>query len=263
MAPSLKLRDKGQEGRVFATRIMTGTVATLVLTSLLVARIGFVQIVNHDHYTTLSEENRVRILPIPPSRGLIYSRDHVLLAENRPSFSLEVVPERALALDVMLTELRALMTIEPADEERFRKVLKQHRGFESIPLRFNLNDEEVARFAVNRHRFPGVDIAARLTRFYPLGALGAHVVGYVGRIDEKDMQRINTANYSGSTHIGKIGVEKTYEDSLHGQVGYQQVEVNAQGRVLRILKETRPVSGPRHPFGVGCLSATGSLRGPR
>ncbi|MGH8643717.1 MAG: penicillin-binding protein 2 [Gammaproteobacteria bacterium] len=243
MAQPLTLRDLSQEGRIFLRRVVVMAAIMGVLAALLLGRLALVQILEHDHYKVLSQENRVKILPFPPARGLIYSRDGVLIAENRPSFSLEIIPERVRDLDQALAQLAVIITFDKAELGRFQKELKQKRPFESVALKVGLSEQEVAVFSVNRHRFPGVDIAARPTRFYPLGALMAHAVGYVGRIDEEDLQRIDRANYSGTTHIGKTGVEKSYEQALHGRVGYQQVEVNAEGQVLRVLEETLPIPG--------------------
>ncbi|MGH8658300.1 MAG: penicillin-binding protein 2, partial [Gammaproteobacteria bacterium] len=243
MAQPLTLRDLSQEGRIFVRRVVVMVAVMGLLAALLLGRLALVQIVEHDHYKVLSQENRVKILPLPPARGLIYSRDGVLIAENRPSFSLEIIPERARDLDQTLAKLAAIIAFDKAELGRFQKELKQKRPFESVVLKVGLSEREVAVFSVNRHRFPDVAIAARPTRFYPLGALMAHAVGYVGRIDDEELQRIDHANYSGTTHIGKTGVEKTYEPILHGRVGYQQVEVNAEGQVLRVLEETLPVPG--------------------
>ncbi|MGH6636723.1 MAG: penicillin-binding protein 2 [Gammaproteobacteria bacterium] len=243
MAQPLTLRDLGQENRIFIRRVVVMVAVVGVLAALLVGRLALIQIVEHDHYKVLSQENRVKVLPLPPARGLIYSRDGVLIAENRPSFSLEIIPERARDLDQTITDLAVIIALDEAEIDRFQKELKQKRPFESIALKVGLSEREVAVFSVNRHRFPGVDIVARPTRFYPLGALMAHAVGYVGRIDEEELQRIDRANYSGTTHMGKTGVEKSYEQALHGRVGYQQVEVNAEGQVLRVLEETLPIPG--------------------
>lgn len=243
MPHPLTLRDLGQESRIFTRRVVLMVAAISVLAALLLGRLAFVQIVKHDHYKVLSQENRVKILPLPPVRGLIYSRDGVLVAENRPSFSLELIPERVRDLEQTLADLAVIIGFDEAELGRFQEELKRKRRFESIALKVGLSEREVAVFSVNRHRFPGVDIVARPTRFYPLGSLTAHVIGYVGRIDEEELQRIDAPNYSGTTHIGKAGVEKSYERVLHGRVGYQQVEVNAQGQVLRVLEETLPVPG--------------------
>jgi len=191
----------------------------------------------------LSKSNRVKITPIPPIRGLIYSRDGVVLAENKPTFSLEVIPEQIDDVDKLIDQLKEIISVEDSDIKRFKKSLKKKRRFENVALRLNLNEEEVALFAVNRHRFSGVDVVAGLNRYYPLGAELVHAIGYVARIDENDVKQLNASNYSGTTHIGKLGIEKYYESLLHGDVGYQQVEVNAQGRVIRVLERSAPQPG--------------------
>ena len=243
MSPAITLKDKARESTLLRNRAITGLVVVIALSGLLITRLVYLQIISHEHFSTLSENNRVKIVPIPPTRGLIYDRNGVLLAQNLPSFSLEVVPETVEDMETTLGGLAQIINIRESDLERFRKLLRRKRSFEGIPLRFRLDEKEVARFAVNRHRFPGVDIEARLTRHYPLGATGAHVVGYVGRIDEQELQMLDTANYSGTSHMGKTGVEKAYEDVLHGRVGYKHVETNAQGRTLRVLNRTAPIPG--------------------
>ncbi len=243
MTPSITLKDKASESKLLRKRVLTALAGVALLSGVLVARLTYLQVISHAHFATLSEDNRVKIVPIPPTRGLIYDRNGVVLAQNQPSFSLEVVPEAAKDMDATLQGLAEIIDIRENDLERFRKLLKRKRLFEGIPLRFHLSEEEVARFAVNRHRFPGVDIEARLTRHYPLGAVAAHVVGYVGRIDERELQQVDAASYSGTSHMGKTGAEKAYESLLHGKVGYQHVETNAQGRTLRVLDRTPPHPG--------------------
>ncbi len=222
--------------------VITGTLILLIL-AVFVARLFYIQIVQNEHFTTLSKHNRVKVLPIPPIRGLIYSRDGILLADNYPSFSLELIPEKIEDIDATIGRLGELISIDEDDIKRFRKQLGKKRRFESIPLRVNLDQQEVSVLSVTRHRFPGVDIVARLNRYYPHAEDTVHTIGYVGRIDEQDLARLDESNYSGTTHIGKLGIEKHYEDILHGKVGYQQVEVNAQGRVIRILDKVPPEAG--------------------
>jgi penicillin-binding protein 2 len=243
MSPKLTLKDPNHEFRVVRRRILAAAGLMLVALLVLLGRVFHLQVVMHDHFTTLSQHNRVKIVPIPPMRGLIFSRDGVLLADNRPSFSLEIVPERVEDIDAVIAELRRIILIDDSDVARFKEQIRKKRRFESVPLRFNLSEEEVARISVRRHRFPGVEVVARLNRYYPLGPNLAHTIGYVGMIDEADMESLDKSNYAGTTHIGKLGVEKAYESLLHGRVGYQQVEVNAQGRVIRVLSRTPPVPG--------------------
>lgn len=232
-----------REASLVRSRIFIAAVIILMLLLCLVFRIFFLQVIMHDHYTTLSRNNRVKIQPIPPTRGLIFSSDGVLLADNRPSYSVEITPEQVINMDKLIDNLNKLVTIDNSDLTRFRRQLTKKRRFESIPLRFNLSDEDVALISVNQHRLQGVDIVPRLNRYYPVGANFAHAIGYVGLIDEDELQDLDISNYSGTSHIGKTGVEKAYEDVLHGTVGYQQVEVNAQGRVIRVLDQTPPVAG--------------------
>lgn len=209
----------------------------------LILRLTHLQITNHDHFTTLSHENRVKLVPLPPTRGLIYDRNGVILAQNLPTHSLEITPEQVKDIDQTLAGLAQIITITEDDLNRFQRLRKQKRRFDSIPIKVHLNEKDVARFAVNRHHFPGVDIQARLLRDYPQGVATAHVVGYVARINERELKTIDTSNYAGTSHIGKTGLEKTYEDILHGKVGMRQVEVNALGRVIRILENQPPVPG--------------------
>ncbi len=243
MSPAITLKDKAWEFLLLKNRFLVALLFIIALMGVLVLRMVYLQVISHAHFATLSKNNRVKIIPAPPTRGLIYDRNGVILAQNQPSYSLELVPEAVEDMEATLSTLKNLINIRETDLERFHKLIRRKPRFESIPLRFHLDDEEVARFAVNRHRFPGVDIHARLTRHYPLGATAVHVVGYVGRVDEQELQFLDVANYSGTSHIGKTGVEKAYEDVLHGRVGHQHVETNAQGRILRVLKRNTPLPG--------------------
>ncbi|EIC19728.1 penicillin-binding protein 2 [Thiorhodovibrio frisius] len=229
--------------RIFTGRIILAGVLVVVCLATVVARLVYLQVYNNDHFRTLSEDNRVRVEPLPPMRGLIYDRNGVLLADNVPSYSLQIIPGRVDNLADTIAELSEIIPISDLDRQRFERLRRQHRRFDGVPIRLDLNDVERARFAVQGHRFPGVQIHAELLRHYPFSFDTAHVLGYVGRINEEEMQRIDTSAYAGSSHIGKVGLEKAYEDSLHGSVGYQQVEVNARGRVLRTLEEQLPTSG--------------------
>lgn len=243
MARGIALKDAWREYQLFRNRvIVAGTIAVLLLL-VLSARMFYLQVLGHNHFTTLSHNNRVSIVPIAPTRGLVYDRNGVMLADNVPTFSLEIVPEQTSDIEATLQSISALIEISDSDLERFRTHLRRKRRFEEIPLRFRLTEDEVARISVNRHRLPGVEIKSRLSRYYPLGERMAHVVGYVGRINEAELRRLDASNYSSTTHIGKVGIEKTYEKLLHGRVGFQQVETNAQGRVLRVLERTPPQPG--------------------
>ncbi|MCG8428626.1 MAG: penicillin-binding protein 2, partial [Chromatiales bacterium] len=241
--PQITLKDYLRESRLFKHRAITAAAGIFVLVTFLALRLVQLQITDHEHFTTLSQDNRVKVQPLPPTRGLIYDRSGVLLAQNLPAHSLEIIPERVGDLEKTLDQLSKIITITESDRKRFQRLRKQRRRFDSIPIRLRLEEDEVARFAINRHRFPGVDIQAKLLRDYPLGAETAHVLGYVGRISEKELQVIDESNYSGTTYIGKNGIEKTYEAQLHGEVGLQQVEVNALGRVIRVLENQPPRPG--------------------
>jgi penicillin-binding protein 2 len=228
---------------LFKTRAIVAGVVCFMLMSGLLVRLGQLQIVEYAHFAGLSKENRVRLMALPPNRGLIFDRNGVVLAENRPTYHLEVIPEQVGDLDATLQDLGDVVTISDENVEQFRTALRTHRPFESISLRTRLSEDEVARLAVNRHRFPGVDIVARLSRYYPQGSTTVHAVGYVGRISEKELNSIDVSNYRGTSHIGKTGLEKFYEDELHGDVGQQNVEVNAEGRILRVIDKIPPVPG--------------------
>ncbi len=222
---------------------MVSLLFSLLLMGVLISRMFYLQLLQHEHYTTLSTNNRVTLQPIAPTRGLIYDRNGVVLAQNLPTYSLEIVQERVEDMEQTLADIAKLIQVEEDDLERFRHDLKRRRRFEAVPLRFRLDDREVALIAVNRHRLPGVEINSSLTRHYPLGEFTAHSVGYVGRINEKELKSLDPYNYAATTYVGKLGVEKSYEALLHGEVGHQQVETNARGRILRVLERTPPVPG--------------------
>ena len=243
MARLLTIKDFSRESYLASTRAVAAAIIVGLLTLALVGRLAHLQVLKHRHFTTLSENNRVKIVPIAPTRGLIFDRNGEVLAQNLPAFGIEVVPELVEDVDALIGELREIIEITDEDEEEFLAVLARKPRFEKVPLRLRLDDHEVARFAVNRHRFPGVDIDARLTRNYPHGELGVHLVGYVGRIDKRELDSIDQADYRGTSHIGKTGIEASHEDWLHGKVGYQRVETNAQGRILRVLERHDPVPG--------------------
>lgn len=240
---SLTLKDLARESALLRSRFVIAVALAFVLAGILMVRLVQLQVLNHDHFQTLSRSNRVKVVPVAPTRGLIFDRNGVVLAQNKPYHSLEIVPEAVSDLGATLQALRGIIAIAGSDEQRFYERLKSKRRFESVPLRVQLSEEEVARFAVNRHRFPGVDVHARLAREYPLGSLGVHVIGYVARISEQELQQVDAVNYRGTDHIGKVGVEQAYEGALHGRVGHQHAEINAQGRTLRILSRAAPIPG--------------------
>jgi len=235
--------DHSFHANLFRSRALFAAVISLFLLIALLARLAYLQVIENAHFSDLSENNRVRLMALPPNRGLIYDRNGVVLAENQPTFHLELIPEQVGDLKATLDSLGKIVKLSDQDIKRFNADLRDHRPFESVSLRNRLDDEEVARLAANRHRFPGMDITARLSRYYPHGRDVVHAVGYVGRITEKDLDVIDVGNYRGTNYIGKTGLEKYYEDDLHGIVGQQNVEVNAEGRVLRVIDKIPPVPG--------------------
>ncbi len=243
MASHSTLKDHFRETRLFTNRAVIALFLAVALMILLLVRLFDLQVLQHDTYSVLSDKNRVHIRAVPPTRGLIYDRNGALLAENLPSYQLEITRERVTDLDSTIAELRQLIDISDENIVRFKKRLKRTQRHKPVPLRTRLSDIEVARFAVNRHRFPGVDTVAHLYRHYPFNGRGVHALGYVGRISEQELHRIDNTNYEGTDFIGKTGIEKFYEDLLHGEVGVERVETNAQGRTLRVLERTPPIPG--------------------
>ena len=243
MSKREQLKDDYLENRLIRRRLVLSAIFAVVLLSLVIGRLYQLQVVEYEHYSTLSDSNRVRIKALPPTRGLIFDRNGVVMANNLPAYRLEIVREQVEDLDATLQHLKQYVDYTDQDLKRFKQSSQRRRPFESIPLRLNLNDGEVARLAVNLHKFEGVEINARLTRNYPQGEHAVHALGYVSRIDVRDLGEVDEADYAGTTHIGKLGLEKFYEHELHGTVGVQQVEVNARGRTLRVLNESPPVQG--------------------
>ncbi|OWJ93809.1 penicillin-binding protein 2 [Pseudomonas sp. A46] len=244
MPQPIRLKDHERDARQVRQRVIVGAVAVLLLTCVLIARLYYLQVIQYEHHSTLSENNRVHVQPIPPTRGLIFDRNGVIVADNRPSFSLTVTRERAGDWQQILDVIVEVLQLTPDDRALFEKRMKQgRRPFEPVPILFELTEDQIARVAVNQFRLPGVEVAAQLVRHYPQGAHFAHSVGYVGRINEKELKQLDPINYSGTHHIGKTGIERFYEDQLHGEVGYEEVETNARGRVLRVLKRTDPKPG--------------------
>ena len=244
MPQPIQLKDHERDARLVRRRAVVGAIFVLLLTGVLVARMFYLQVIQYEHHSTLAENNRIHVQPLPPTRGLIYDRHGVIIADNRPSFSLTVSRERAGDWRAVLDTI--VQVLELGEEERalFEKRVRQgRRPFEPVPILFELTEEQIARVAVNQFRLPGVEVVAQLVRHYPQGEHFAHSVGYVGRINEQELKKLDPVDYSGTHHIGKTGAEKFYEDVLHGQVGYEEVETNARGRVLRVLKHTDPVPG--------------------
>lgn len=243
MPNPIPLKDHEKDARLVNRRVIACAILIAVLAGCLVARLYFLQVTEFAYHSTVSENNRVHVLPIPPERGLIYDRNGEVLADNRPSFNLTLTRERAGDWHGVIDQLMSILSLPDEDRILFDKELKQVRHpFEPATLLYELTEEQIALLAVNQYRLPGVDVAAQFIRHYPLGAHFAHSIGYVGRINEKEARQLDT-EYRGTQSIGKTGIERFYEPQLHGRVGYEEVETNAQGRVLRVLKRTDPVPG--------------------
>lgn len=238
-----EFKNTERELHFFRLRLSAVGVFVFVCFGLLASRFVWLQVFKHSDYAAQAEENRISIVPVVPNRGLITDRNGVVLARNFSAYTLEITPAKIKGdLDALIDELATLVDIQPKDRKRFRKLLEESKNFESTPVRTRLSDEEVARFTAQRYRFPGVEIQARLFRQYPLGEVASHVIGYIGRISQKDADKIegmeDSANYSGTDYIGKEGLEKSYEKQLHGTTGYEEVEVSAGGRAVRTLSRT-------------------------
>ncbi|HEY8119004.1 MAG TPA: penicillin-binding protein 2 [Methylophilaceae bacterium] len=231
----------------FRIRLAVAAIGILLCFGALAGRFFFLQMAKYDYFQTLAENNRISLVPIVPNRGLILDRNGILLAHNFFVYTLEITPSKTENLEETINEIGKLVEVSPNDRKRFKKLRMQSHSFESIPLRTHLNEVEAARFAVNRYRFPGVEIKSRLFRHYPQGELGSHLLGYIGRINDADLQALedsgDLSNYKGSDHIGKSGLEQYYERNLHGTTGFQQVEIDADGHAVRVLSSTAPVPG--------------------
>lgn len=244
MPQPIRLKDHEKDARLIRRRALVGGVLFLVLTLVLIARMYYLQVIQYEYHSTLAENNRIHVQPIPPNRGLIYDRNGVIIADNRPSFSLTLTRERAGDWEQVLDVIVEVLHLTPDDRELFeRRVRQGRRPFEPVPVLFELSEEQIAQLAVNQFRLPGVEVVAQLVRHYPQREHFAHSVGYVGRINERELKALDPVEYSGTHHIGKTGIERFYEDQLHGKVGYEEVETNARGRVLRVLNRTDPLPG--------------------
>ena len=245
--PGIEFRDAQREEQQFRVRLAIMSGFVLVMFALLLARFAYLQVIQHDHYHTLAEANRISVVPVTPGRGVIFDRNGVQLAFNYTAHTLEITPGKAMDVNSTIDQLAEIVEITPRDRRRFKQLLEESRSFESLPLRSRLADEEIARFAAHRYRFPGVDIKARLFRQYPQGELFSHVIGYIGRINQKELDQLDAdgelANYRGTDHIGKTGLEQSYENVLHGTTGVEQVEIDSAGRAVRVLSRTPPASG--------------------
>ncbi|MGR9106644.1 MAG: penicillin-binding protein 2 [Gammaproteobacteria bacterium] len=243
MSRRLTIKDVYHENRLFLNRVVIAFAGIIVCSIGLTARLVYLQVAGHEHYSSLSKNNRVKISPLAPTRGLIYDRHGEVLAENVTTYSLEIIPEQVEDLERTLRALQKLLEIDDEEIQRFRVLKTRSKNFSSIPLLLRLNENDLARFSVRRLHFPGVEIHARLVRRYPYADLIAHVIGYVGRINEEELKEIDQSAYQGTNHIGKIGIEKSYETVLHGKAGYEEVETNAQGRLINFLGNVAPIPG--------------------
>jgi len=241
------IRDHSAEANLFARRAFFSALFVIALMLLILVNLYDLQVRQHEAYQTQSNGNRIKVVPVAPNRGLIYDRNGVILAENRPVFSLEIVPEEVENLEETLEQITELMDITPAEIARFQRERKRQRRFKPVAIRQQLSHDEVALFSANQHKFPGLTIEARLSRFYPFRDTLTHMLGYVARINKRDLQKLKAneedANYAATHDIGKQGVEKFHERILHGKVGFQQVEVNNKGRIIRVLDFEPPIPG--------------------
>lgn len=246
MGERLTLKDPYHEVRIFTVRMLVAAVFVVACFCVLLYRYYDLQINQFEKYRTESDRNRVQLQPLPPRRGLIYDRNGLVLADNAPSFSLTITKEKVSDLNKTIALIRSLVPIDDDDVDKFMDRMEDRLPYQSVPLKFRLNEEQIALLAINRYRLPGVEVEAEFVRSYPHGELLAHALGYVGRISEKELQSLKgeqVQNYAGTNYMGKIGVERFYEDALHGKVGYQNVETNARGRVLRVLERNEPTPG--------------------
>jgi len=243
----VRIKDQWNEQRIFSQRTLGALLVIAVLVVALLARLSYLQVLRHGYYMELSQGNRVRLDPIPASRGLIVDRNGNVLANNEPAYQLELIREQVPNLTDTLKRLVELRLIDPDELEDTRRVIFSRRSFDSVPVRLRLTDDEIGRFAVHRYEFPGVDLATRQTRHYPYGSLGVHALGYVSAISEQDLERIDRASYAGTTLIGKLGVESAFEPQLHGHNGFRQILVNAQGRSVQRQGAYAPVLHSQPP----------------
>lgn len=242
-----ELKNYQHEQYYFRVRLGFAALAVFALFALLAFRFSYLQLKQYNHYQTLAENNRISLVPIIPNRGLILDKNGAVLAHNFFAYTLEITPAKVKNLEQTIAEIAKLVEISSLDRKRFKKFREQSHSFESIPIRTHLNELEAAKFAVNHYRFPGVEIKSRLFRHYPLGKTASHMIGYIGRINDKDLESLeksgDLSNYKGSDHIGKSGLEQYYEKYLHGTTGFQQVEIDADGHAVRVLSSNPPIPG--------------------
>lgn len=244
MSDRYTFKDHNYERQLFLSRLFIGCGLAVFFIIILVARLGYLQIHEYEYYSTKSDNYRIHVQPVAPTRGRIYDRNGELLADNKPSYTLTLVKENAGNMAESMERLRTLFAFTQDEEEKFYARLKRRSiPFSSVPLRFNLTEEEIATLAVNQFQLPGINVEAQLVRDYPQGELMAHALGYVASISEEDLKTIDLVNYRGTQQIGKMGVEKFYEDILHGKVGYETVEKNARGQIMKVLARYDPVPG--------------------
>jgi len=247
--PGVEIRNSRLELYHFRLRLAIAAGFVVLMFGLLFARFFYLQVIQHEHYHTLAESNRISIVPIVPNRGIIVDRNGVLLAHNYSAYTLEITPGKVEDLDALIDELATVVEIAPKDRRRFKKLLEESKSFESLPIRTRLSDEEIARFAANRYRFRGVEMNARLFRQYPQGEVFSHVIGHIGRINQRELNELEQesaerfTNYKGTDYIGKTGLEDKYEKHLHGTTGVAEIEVDSGGRAVRTLSRKPPVSG--------------------
>ena len=243
----VQIKNLDRELAYFQTRLIVGAAFVLILAAILLARTFYMQVVQYQRYHTLAENNRIAMVPVAPNRGFILDRNEQILADNFSAFTVEIVVNKVRDSKKTIADIAQLIEITPGHIRRFRKLLADSHEFDSIPLKNKLSDEEVAILAANRYRLPGVEVKSRLFRNYRAGPGMAHVVGFIGRINDADMKRLGAdkraENYAGSTHIGKVGLEQSYEKLLHGRTGFEQMETDSGGRALRVLARIPPVSG--------------------
>ncbi len=244
MPEPIPLKDHETEKRLVNKRLIACAALVLAISCTLVGRLYFLQVIEFDYNSTVSENNRVHVLPIPPERGFIYDRNGVLLADNQPSFNMTLTRERAGDTDKVLDSVISILHLPQDEHAVFAKAMKQARHpFDPSTLLYELSEEQIALLAVNQYRLPGIEVQAQFVRHYPQGDHFAHSVGYVGRINEKEAKQVDATEYRGTQSIGKTGIERFYEHELHGHVGFEEVETNAQGRVMRVLRHTQAVPG--------------------
>lgn len=243
MPAIFKLKDHFKENQLYLNRSIAATIVIAIMLIILLSRLFSLQVYHHDTFVTMARNNQVRMVSIPPTRGLIYDRHGVLLAENVPNFSLEITPSRVGNLENLISRLNKIIPISENDIKSFHKQRKYKSRFESIPIKNKLTEEEVARFAIEKYTFPGVEVNANLARYYPFKESFSHVLGYIGPISEKEIEVLDPIKYRGTHMVGKSGIEVSYEDALHGKAGFEQVETDARGRTIRILERIPPVSG--------------------